>query len=86
MKRFNCLFVIAAALSGVVLPASAEGETVLKSEFLYEVAPTPACHASTIVETQGGAGCCLVRWILREAPRRWDLGLSARARAMEQTY
>ena len=53
MKRFNCLFVIAAALSGVVWPASAEGEAVLKSEFLYEVAPTPACHASTIVETQG---------------------------------
>src|SRR5262245_12963205 len=54
MKRFNRSFVIAAALSGVVWPASGERDAVLKSEFLYETAPTLACHASTIVETQGG--------------------------------
>ena len=54
MKRFTRLFVIAAALSAFVWTASAHGEGFLKSEFLYEIAPTPACHASTIVETQKG--------------------------------
>jgi predicted neuraminidase len=54
MKRFNRLFVIATALSGLVWPVYAEGDAVLKAEFLYEIAPTAACHASTIVETQGG--------------------------------
>src|SRR5689334_15071365 len=27
---------------------------VLKSEFIYETAPFPSCHASTIEETAGG--------------------------------
>ena len=54
MKSLNRLFVIAIALSGFVWPASAEGDAVLKSEFLFEIAATPACHASTIAETQEG--------------------------------
>jgi len=29
-------------------------DAVLKSEFIYETAPFPACHASTIVETKSG--------------------------------
>ena len=55
MKRFeSALFVIGLALSVSVWTASPQGEAVLKSEFLYEIAPTPACHASTIVETHKG--------------------------------
>ena len=72
MKRFNCLFVIATALSGVVWPASAEGDAVLKSEFLYEVAPTPACHASTIVETQGGL---VAAWFGGSYEKHPDVGI-----------
>jgi predicted neuraminidase len=29
-------------------------EAILKSEFIYETAPFPSCHASTIVEVKGG--------------------------------
>jgi predicted neuraminidase len=72
MKRFSRLFVIAAALSGVVAPASAEGDAVLKSEFLYEIAPTPACHASTIVETQGGL---VTAWFGGSYEKHPDVGI-----------
>ncbi|MBM3891052.1 MAG: hypothetical protein FJ388_18215, partial [Verrucomicrobia bacterium] len=34
--------------------AGAETVAVLRSEFIYETAPFPSCHASTIVETRGG--------------------------------
>lgn len=34
--------------------ASAEPAAVVRSEFIYEKAPFPSCHASTIAETKGG--------------------------------
>ena len=54
MKTFECAFFTALALSAPVWAASPQSEAVLKSEFIYEIAPTPACHASTIVETKSG--------------------------------
>jgi len=54
MKTIGCAFVIALTLPALAGTASTHGEGLLKSEFLYEVAPTPACHASTIVESPGG--------------------------------
>ncbi len=40
-------------LALLAAPAFA-ADAVLKKEFIYETAPFPSCHASTIVETQGG--------------------------------
>ncbi|MBC8113095.1 MAG: exo-alpha-sialidase [Candidatus Saccharimonas sp.] len=34
--------------------AREQDKAILKTEFLYETAPTPSCHASTIVETKDG--------------------------------
>ena len=39
---------------GVVGSAHSADNAVLKTEFIYETAPTPSCHASTIVETKDG--------------------------------
>ncbi|MCB1092419.1 MAG: exo-alpha-sialidase [Verrucomicrobiae bacterium] len=36
------------------LLASAEQQGIVKSEFLFDPAPHPQCHAATIVETDGG--------------------------------
>jgi len=38
----------------VVGSAHPTEKAVLKTEFIYETAPTPSCHASTIVETKEG--------------------------------
>jgi predicted neuraminidase len=37
-----------------LLIAAATGPAVLRSEFIYETAPFPSCHASTIAETPAG--------------------------------
>lgn len=44
---------VAALLAGCTTPAP-QGLTVQRSEFIYESAPFPSCHASTIVETKSG--------------------------------
>ena len=54
MKTFECALFIALALAAPVWAASPQSDGVLKSEFVYEIASTPACHASTIVETRSG--------------------------------
>src|SRR5205814_5104402 len=44
---------VLAVFSNAALPA-VEPAAVVRSEFIYEKAPFPSCHASTIVETKAG--------------------------------
>ena len=52
-----CLLI---TFGAVALPSAARGQAagqsgaVVKSEFIYEKAPVPSCHASTIVQTKNG--------------------------------
>src|SRR5579862_7793519 len=54
--RFLCLFVVIQLLPSLVFAADSltNQSGLLKSEFIYETAPFPECHASTIVETKDG--------------------------------
>ena len=60
------------------LPARAADPAVVKSEFIYETAPFPACHASTIAETKGGLVAAWFGGLREKSP---DVGIwSARLR------
>jgi predicted neuraminidase len=52
--------------------AVAESPALLKSEFIYETAPFPSCHASTIVETQAGL---VAAWFGGTAEKNPDVGI-----------
>ena len=53
MKLFFLLTAGAICLASI-LASAAEPAGVLTREFIYETAPFPSCHASTLVETSGG--------------------------------
>ena len=56
MKRLHRVFVLFAMALTAATPAShAEMPAIMRSEFVYETAPFPSCHASTIAELPGGA-------------------------------
>ena len=59
--KLSLSVILAVLVSSYVLGASPSKftATVLTSEFIYETAPFPSCHASTIVETKEGL---LVAW------------------------
>ncbi len=61
---------IALALAPVL--ASAEDSAVVKSEFIYESAPFPSCHASTIFETKGGL---VAAWFGGTAEKKPDVAI-----------
>jgi predicted neuraminidase len=65
------LLAAALALAGIVqTPPPAAG--LLKSEFIFESAPFPSCHASTIVETTRGL---VAAWFGGTAERNPDVGI-----------
>lgn len=51
MLRFSVSLIV---LAGACSLAAADSPAVLVSEFIYETAPFPSCHASTIAETDDG--------------------------------
>jgi len=53
--------------------APAAADAVLKSEFIYETAPFPSCHASTIAELPGGG--LVTAWFGGTAEKNPDVGI-----------
>jgi predicted neuraminidase len=51
---------------------AATGGPVLKSQFIYETAPFPSCHASTIAETKTGL---IAAWFGGTGERNPDVGI-----------
>jgi len=71
MRFLNSLAAI--ALSGLVNVVMAASPELLKSEFIYETASFPSCHASTIVETSGGK--LVVAWFGGTREKHPDVGI-----------
>lgn len=61
------------AAAGPQAPAVKESAAVLKSEFIYETAPFPSCHASTIAQTSHGQ--LLAAWFGGTAEGHVDVGI-----------
>ncbi len=53
-------------------PAQTATSGIIKSEFIYETAPFPECHASTIVESQGKL---IVAWFGGTKEKNPDVGI-----------
>ncbi len=64
-------------LSSLLLLAPAKAEVpstgLLKSEFIYETAPFPSCHASTLTEPSGGG--LIAAWFGGTAEKNPDVGI-----------
>jgi predicted neuraminidase len=72
MKQHGQFFAAAAAVI-MSTPAFAVSQPgLLKSEFIYETAPFPQCHASTIAETKGGL---VAAWFGGTRERNPDVGI-----------
>ena len=63
---------LVALLALAPLPAPAADPAMAKSEFIYESAPFPSCHASTIVETGSGF---VSAWFGGTAEKNPDVGI-----------
>jgi predicted neuraminidase len=65
-------FAPAVLLAAVVSQAPPPAGGVVKAEFIFETAPFPSCHASTIVETRSGL---VAAWFGGTAERNPDVGI-----------
>ncbi len=73
VSLFATRLLVAAGLasSAMALPPAQPG--ILKSEFIYERAPFPSCHASTIAEPTGGG--LVAAWFGGTAEKHPDVGI-----------
>jgi predicted neuraminidase len=61
-----------AAAFATLYPSVQAQSPIVRSEFIFETAPFPSCHASTIVETKGGL---VAAWFGGTAERNPDVGI-----------
>src|SRR5678816_4199565 len=64
--------ICAGAIGGLLSAQTPLPAGLTRSEFIYETAPFPACHASTIVETSTGL---VAAWFGGTAERNPDVGI-----------
>jgi predicted neuraminidase len=72
MKRTISRILVALALLAAAVHRLAAEPGVLKSEFIFESAPFPSCHASTIAETRDGL---VAAWFGGTRERHPDVGI-----------
>jgi predicted neuraminidase len=73
-RRFSCIIAIIAFCAPVLVYADPPHQpAILKSEFIYEKAPFPSCHASTIAETQPGR--FVAAWFGGQYEKHPDVGV-----------
>ncbi len=73
MKLPQLLLLAAGLVSGAHLLAAPASPAIVTNEFIYEKAPYPSCHASTIVENaQGGL---VAAWFGGTAEKNPDVGI-----------
>jgi Predicted neuraminidase (sialidase) len=71
-------FILLAAATSVLLPCTARAADpapqagIVRTEFLYDKAPFPECHASTIAQTKAGL---VAAWFGGTAERNPDVGI-----------
>ncbi|MGB8170398.1 MAG: sialidase family protein [Chthoniobacteraceae bacterium] len=65
------LYLASAGLAAAAAPVQPTG--LLKSEFIYESAPFPSCHASTLAETRGDQ--LVAAWFGGTAEKNPDVGI-----------
>src|SRR3989442_10795222 len=78
MRVLNCavlLFLI--ALPGILTEGinnntAQSRDAIVKAEFIYEQAPFPSCHASTVAESRGGL---VAAWFGGTRERNPDVGI-----------
>src|SRR4051812_19201122 len=72
MMRFIFMLLLVACSGKIVNAETESSHAILTSEFIFETAPFPSCHASTIVETSTGL---VAAWFGGTAERNPDVGI-----------
>jgi predicted neuraminidase len=72
MVRPHLLTVVACLIAVASSPLAQAPSGLVSSEFIFETAPFPSCHASTIVETDAGF---VAAWFGGTAERNPDVGI-----------
>ncbi len=82
MQIVRCAVLVFLILPGALIKAVGVGDAqgpdaIIKTEFIYEQAPFPSCHASTIAETKDGL---VAAWFGGTGERNPDVGIWASRR------
>ena len=68
----GCVLIAGGRAAGASRPKSALTSGIIHSEFIYDRAPFPSCHASTLAETHGGL---VAAWFGGKHERSPDVGI-----------